>query len=702
MPRIPVYTQQTQAPAGASLGNLRVPDMNLDAVGKGLQQVGQSMGQVASMAMKIQEENQKTKALESLLNDEMSEKQALNDFKTSGDIAPGAEGFTKTFLEGFDKRAQERLKNMPEGPGKRYYQQGVLRMRSSLFDQAISFEAMEGQKYTINVAKQAARGYAGLSADNPDPTEIANRVGEYGAWVDSMQRLSPSQKQELKNFAFEMNYTAALESVIDKDPEGFLKRAESKDGDELLSNISPEKRDTFIKAARTSMNQKMAIYRGELSSRVNDSVAMAQQGILDPNPIRQDEFVRAYGEKEGATKYKSYQQTQVMAGQIRNFSTMPAADIAAFIERNQPAPGEGFAERQARHNVLTQAGVQTLKNRESDPATFMIQNSRPVNAAYSEFARVQASNASAEEKQAAANRYVTATLAEQERLGVVNPRILSKQMRDNLSRRMAAGNETAADIAADLEQTYGKQNFGSIMQEMMQDNKLPMPMMIIPDLDAPDAREAVSRVTSTDRKALEAGIAPAEIKRVKERVLDHVSTLRSSGGPMSPMMAAQISAYQETMERLALERLGRGASKSGADAADVANEMLLGKYQFQGTLRLPRDVDYGVAKRLLNDNLGESMNALTFSDVPLDRTQARTPSEALAEWKSTIQARSFWISNNDTTGAQLWAQGENGTWYPVMRNGKQIEVLYDAFPVRRSQAQERQEPLPSMGLEFFQ
>jgi hypothetical protein len=698
MARIPVYTQQTQAPAGVSLGNLRVPDLNLDAVGKGLQQVSQAVEKV----MKIQEENQKTKALNDLLNDEMSEKMQLNEFKTSQDIAPGAEGFTEQFLDGFDKRAQEKLKSMPDGPGKRYYQQGILRMRSSFFNEALSFEAMEGQKYTINVAKDAVRGYAGLSADNPEPVDIANRVGEYSAWVDSLRRLSPSQKQELKNFNFEMNYTAALESVIDKDPEGFLKRAESKGGDELLSNISPEKRDTFIKAARTSMNQKMAIYRGELSTKVNDAVAMAQQGIIDPNPIKPEEFVRAFGEKDGAVKFNSYQQTQVLAGEIRNFNTMPANEIVSFIESKQPTAGEGFAERQARHNVLTQAGVQTLKNRESDPATFVIQNSRPINAAYADFARVQASGATAEEKQAAANRYVTATIAEQDRLGIVNPRILSKSMRDTLSRRMNAGNETSADIAADLESTYGKQNFGRIMQEMMQDNKLPMAMMIIPDLDAPDAREVVSRVTATDRKALEAGVAQTEIKRIKERVLEHVSVLRSSGGPMSPMMASQISAYQETMERIALEKVGRGASKSGADAADAANEMVLGKYQFQGTLRLPKDVDYGVAKRVLNNALGDSMNALTFSDVPVDRTQARTPSEALSEWKSTIQARSFWISNNDTTGAQLWSQGENGTWYPVMRNGQQIEVMYNQFPVRRSQANERQEPLPSMGFEFSQ
>lgn len=265
MARIPIYQERQQVSQNIGVSRLRAPDVGADAIGRGMAQVGQALGGLAQTMIKVDEENQKNRALEDLVNDEMFEKENLYKRKSDPNLAPGAEGFTKSMLDDFDARYNKKLESMPEGPGKQFYRQNLLRLRGNIFDQAMAFEALEGQKYTINTAAKASQGFAQLAMQDPDPVEIEAKIGQYDAWVDSLGRLSASQKQELKDNNKALIYGAALDGTIMQNPDAFL--ATAKDNP-LLKNIPAEKVDDYINKAKIQSNKIKADFKDKTESWV--------------------------------------------------------------------------------------------------------------------------------------------------------------------------------------------------------------------------------------------------------------------------------------------------------------------------------------------------------------------------------------------------------------------------------------------------
>jgi hypothetical protein len=368
---------------------------------------------------------------------------------------------------------------------------------------------------------------------------------------------------------------------------------------------------------------------------------------------------------------------------MSTFKTQSASEIATELSLWQPKPGEDYAIAEKRFNILQQAAVNIAKQRKDDPATFSLNSSPVVQESYTYMEDVMRTpNASTLEINRATNDYVTKSLAEQERLGIVNPKILTNPMMEDLSRRMNAGNESAGDIAVSLQQMYGKKHFAQIFSEMNEKNKLPSAMLVIPSLmDNPTALELASRLSKVKTSELEVGIDGATVKTIKESVTQYILPLRISAGNAEGRTVAQINAYEDMMLKMAYQQIGSGATTSGTQAAKNANELLLGKYQFVGTLRMPKGLDATQVTRGLDRVVREQVLTVdpksTTLDVPVDFTNARTKEEALAEWQSTVRSRYMWISDNDTKAANLWAQGQNGIFYAVKKEGKQISVPFD-------------------------
>jgi lysozyme family protein len=440
---------------------------------------------------------------------------------------------------------------------------------------------------------------------------------------------------------------------------------------------------SFLRQAQTVIKQDQALVQKQFQERISNANAMAVDGIQDPKPLTSADFFKAFEPDEAAKQFESYQTNQKLAETMSTFKTQSASEIATELSLWQPKPGEDYAIAEKRFNILQQAAVNIAKQRKDDPATFSLNSSPVVQEAYTYMEDVvRTPNASTLEINRAANDYVTKSRAEQERLGIVNPKILTNPMMEDLSRRMNAGNESAGDIAVSLQQMYGKKHFAQILSEMNEKNKLPSAMMVIGDLmDNPAALELASRLSKVKASELETGIDGATVKTIKESVTQYILPLRISAGNAEGRTVAQINAYEDMMLKMAYQQIGSGATTSGTQAAKNANELLLGKYQFVGTLRMPKGLDATQVTRGLDRVVREQVLTVdpksTTLDVPVDFTNARTKEEALAEWQSTVRSRYMWISDNDTKAANLWAQGQNGIFYAVKKEGKQISVPFD-------------------------
>lgn len=427
----------------------------------------------------------------------------------------------------------------------------------------------------------------------------------------------------------------------------------------------------YRQQAEQSIKQRQQVVVDTLRLHMNDANAMAESGIPDPNPLTAQDFA-VFGD-QAPMMYQQYNRTQRLARDISGFTDATNADLFAVVQGLTPEaqPGEGFAAAQKRDSVRKQAALRVLEMREQDPAGYVAKTVPSVQQA------VQATmveDATPEQRQAATQRAVMESIAAQERLGVRNPKILSAGQIQGYGESilMASTPEDVSDFVAGIEQQYGQDNFRRVMGELMQANKLPPALMIIPDLESPAAREMVARMSFVKAEALKTGIAKTDITAINDRVSDKVSELAMTIPATSRNNAALLEAYEETTTKIALQLVQNG-EKIDVAVDRAANLLWAQKYEMEGSIRKPRGIGYNVESRA-NARLEE--DAASY-DVPPDLFQARTDEEAREEWVDTIRSNAKWYTAPDGKGVQLWANGSDGVLYRVTRNGQQVTYTFD-------------------------
>jgi lysozyme family protein len=436
---------------------------------------------------------------------------------------------------------------------------------------------------------------------------------------------------------------------------------------------------SYVKQAQTVIKQDQALVQKQFQERISNANAMAVDGIQDPKPLTSADFFKAFEPQEAVKQLASYQENQKLAATMSDFKTSSSAEINQALSMWKPEPGEDYAIAEKRFNILQQAAARITEQRKKDPVAYVANTNPRIAELQESISSTYTATGSADQRARLTQEYATAVLAEQERLGIIDSKVLSQPEVDFLTRRIGAGNETSADIVASLEQQYGREFFPRVMSELMQKGKLPPAMMIIPDLESPIAREIVARVSTIKTDDLKAGIADkAFVRDVTEKVAVEVAKLRTSAGNLTGQSAAQIDAYSDIMTKIALEGYGRSYTSS-KEAVNAASEMLIGKYQFTNgdTLRLPVQVDARKVRNGLNDRIPEIMKTLSDSDIPPDRTGARTLQERRASWESTVRSKPVWIADGETKGAHLYAKMANNQLVPVLQNGEKIYVTWE-------------------------
>ena len=404
---------------------------------------------------------------------------------------------------------------------------------------------------------------------------------------------------------------------------------------------------------------------------------MAKDGVPDPQPLTRDAF--AVLGKDGDAAYREYERNQVLAKDVSAFQSATNADLNAVASgaSRRAVPGEGYAAEDQRDQIRQQAAAQVLKQREADPAGYVTRTVPAVTAAAKALVDP---NMPAEQRPAATQNFVRQNMAAQQQLGIANPRVLTASAVDDLGRRISGARrpEDAANLVAALEAEYGPQYFGQVMSELMAANKLSPALMIIPNLPNAAAREMVSALSAIKMDDLKTGIDSTSQRDVREGAVEYAANLARSLPPVSGSGAALLGSYQDMIERIAYERLRTGMDKSGAAAAESAYKVLLGHYQFDGTMRLPANANASQIKSALNFRMDkEIVPSLTSSDVPIDLTRAYKPDEALAQWRDLVANNAVWYTSPDDQSLQLWARGQNGVLYRVQQGGKQITLAFD-------------------------
>ncbi|MBU0522692.1 MAG: hypothetical protein KKC24_23880 [Gammaproteobacteria bacterium] len=381
---------------------------------------------------------------------------------------------------------------------------------------------------------------------------------------------------------------------------------------------------------------------------------------------------------------KAYQKTGKHLGKFDN--PEDATAYAESLHEQQakqyggdgvPTVGKGFKEDSQLYQHLTSVGVGLLKQQQTDPAAYVAKYSPTVQRAFS-----AAQEAGTPEVYQA---YATATVAEQQRLGVMQPKLLPDAAANQFAaqfNQQIEGGENAATLIEQQAQLWGK-NFPAVLQQV--GNKLPAEAQVIATSLPKDIAERMASVATIKDADLYAGLQKGQKdeigQAVQQAMLPFAESLQGQAGGINTF-----STMQKAAVRTATSYVLQGESPKDA-AQKVVDGMVNDKYDFFGTYRVPKTLDTNAVSRGADKAL-RTMQPEELMVLP--GLEGVTDDKNMTQLHDALQSSGQWVPTNDESGLALTLNGyrvrdKDGkpivrTWSELQQQGLEDPGQYRVAP----------------------
>ncbi len=600
---------------------------------------------------------------------------------------------TNQTLDQFDQTQAEIAKNLTTDAQRARYAQIVSGRRNSLSNDLNRYEYGERQNYYGEVEKgQLETSMQGAALEYQDPTKVEGYRQKIDAVLASRAErlgLSPEAAQAERLSTVSGMSTAVIQRMLVDSPqkakgyfESYKDQMTAEDQIRASNGIDQGFRRLEAEARQRQVEarQMQAISRMELSGRVQDASAAYSQGLDFDNPPSYADFKAAYGDKAD-DQYKSFVKIQAVAPAIREFATATPEERQEILSKFQPAKdgtaGEGFKEDSQLYQHLTSVGVGLLKQQQTDPAAYVTKYSPVVQRAFA--------NAQEEGTPEAYQVYATTTLAEQQRLGVAQPKLLPDAAADQFAaqfNQQVNGGENAATLIEQQAQLWGP-NFSAVLQQV--GNKLPAEAQVIATGLPKDIAERMASVAPLKDKELSAGLQKGQQdeigQSVQQAMLPFAESLQGQAGGISTF-----STMYKAAVRTATSYVLQGESPKDA-AQKVVDGMVNEKYDFFGTYRVPKTLDTTAVSR----GAEKALSSIKPDELmPLPGFKGVTPEQNGSQLHDALLAGGQWVPTNDESGLSLTlngyrVRGKDGkpivrTWSELQQQGLQEAGQYRVAP----------------------
>ncbi|WP_158219454.1 MULTISPECIES: glycosyl hydrolase 108 family protein [unclassified Achromobacter] len=409
----------------------------------------------------------------------------------------------------------------------------------------------------------------------------------------------------------------------------------------VLSSLNYQTRIQVFNAAKTQQNQDMALWRARISGRLQDTQAMATQGISDPTPLTMDTLLKAFPPDEAAQHYQAYQDGQQLALDVANIKGMPNDQIAGLVQSRSPMAGPGYAQAQRDQQILAQAAAHVVQQRQADPSAYVAQNAPAVQAAQRQFA----SNPTP----ATAQVYAQTSIAEQQRLGIDKPQILTKMQATSLEAQIRdKGGANADQVIQQQAQLWGP-NWGTVFGQL---KDIPPVAKVLGYLgDSVDASTRTQIMTASQVKVdeLKDGLPTSDVsaaeKNLQSLTKDFASTMAYTVGG-----AQTFGALYDSAQRLTYTYMRQGMSYG--DASQQAFQNIMGKnFNVVGNARIPSQYDQKAVMRGAS-GLMDGLDKADLVTPPAPATMRAEDAKGL--YVSNLKSNGKWITGADGKGLILF------------------------------------------------
>jgi hypothetical protein len=202
--------------------------------------------------------------------------------------APGAQGFTGTVIQSFDKQAKSLTQLAGNNPDAvNALTPGLRMLRDQFADDAIKYEAVEGVKYRANSAKETTDKLASIAAQRPD--QFGDLMGQALTQINGAN-LTPDARLELSKYAQSTLAKSAVEARAQADPYGTMTALlKPEDADAAIHALDPAERQTLLQKSDMLLHQRVADAERvesmqEKRERENSSAALTSLIVKSRSP----------------------------------------------------------------------------------------------------------------------------------------------------------------------------------------------------------------------------------------------------------------------------------------------------------------------------------------------------------------------------------------------------------------------------------
>jgi len=269
---------------------------------------------------------------------------------------------------------------------------------------------------------------------------------------------------------------------------------------------------------------------------------------------------------------------------------------------------------------------------------------------------------------AAIEAYATAMIAEQQRLGAPEPRLLSEKQAAGIAaafENTADGGNNSAQIIEELQQQWGKR--WPTVYKQVQD-KLPGAALVIGTGVDPQTSAMLARIAPLKTSELKAGLDSIEASDAKKVLAEEMTDFRLT-------LAGQVggermfSTLYSEAERLAYAYMGQG--KSAKDAVSLVKKSLIDdKYTLAGTYRVPKSFDADMVEAGTERAI-ESLDPATLR-FAVPKVWMRP--FARDRVKAAISKDGYWVTLPDESGLALYYGGGEAV---LTKEGEPVTRSFD-------------------------
>ena len=231
-------------------------------------------------------------------------------------------------------------------------------------------KALKFQTYSLAQAKM----YAMWAQKDP--------VAAFAAYEMSEDKLDPDVAIKIENqlFAGSRDLIAlSLASDVKESKDGKVEMAWfddplAKTGNAFIDSLPDDQRFQITTRAKQLFGTQRTELRNQLKIDVENSLTEVRE-TGQAERYTADQFVSAYGPKDGAKLFTEYSANFDMNKSIFDMRGMSDSSIADLLKHAKPKSGDSdFAMKQKRYEVLQKAASQIMKARKDDPVGYMMQN----------------------------------------------------------------------------------------------------------------------------------------------------------------------------------------------------------------------------------------------------------------------------------------------------------------------------------------